>query len=60
MTIKYMKDFEHPTGFGFTGSSGKAHVKPHIRKQPTRRAKEASLDPQDLPMQPLIPPLARR
>lgn len=31
MAIKYVKDFEHPTDFGFSGSAGKKMVKPHMR-----------------------------
>lgn len=56
MTIKYTNgDFQHSEKFGFTGSAGKAHVKPHVRKAPVRRAKPAAPDLSDLPMQPLIP-----
>ncbi len=55
MTIKYTSgDFQHSEKFGFTGSAGKAHVKPHVRKAPVRRPK-ATPDLADLPMQPLIP-----
>lgn len=63
MSVKYMTgDFEHPEKFGFTGSAGKAHVKTHVRKQPTRAPKQTALDTLDLPisMQPMIPPLSRR
>lgn len=43
MTIKY-GEFEHPTDFGFTGSAGKPHVKPHVRSAPIKRprAREVS------------------
>lgn len=63
MSVKYMTgDFEHPTKFGFTGSAGKAHVKPHVRKAPARKPKEPGLETLELPisMQPLIAPLSRR
>jgi hypothetical protein len=63
MTVKYMAgDFEHPEKFGFTGSAGKAHVKPHVRKAPARAPKQAASETFELPvsMQPMIAPLSRR
>lgn len=36
MAIKYVKDFEHPEGFGFSGSAGKVMVKAYARGGPVR------------------------
>ncbi len=63
MAVKYVKDFEHSADFGFTGSAGQPHVKPHVRSAPTRRkisapAPKGGLDPSNLPlsMAPIIKP----
>lgn len=34
MAVKYVKDFAYDPGFGFTGSSGKSAVRPHMRSAP--------------------------
>ena len=34
--VKYVKDFEHPEGFGFTGSAGRVMVKGYSRGGPTK------------------------
>lgn len=39
MAIKYVKDFEHPESFGFSGSAGKVMVKAYARGGPVRTGK---------------------
>lgn len=36
MAIKYVKDFEHPADFGYSGSAGKVMVKGYARGGPVR------------------------
>lgn len=37
--VKYVKDFEHPESFGFSGSAGKVMVKAYARGGPARTGK---------------------
>ena len=31
MACKYVKEFEHPSSFGYSGSAGKTQVNPYMR-----------------------------
>ncbi len=38
MGVKYVKEFEHPEDFGFSGSAGKVVVKGYVRGGPVRKS----------------------
>ena len=59
MAIKYVKDFKHPEGFGFSGSAGKVMVKGYARGGPVRvkgPAMPTAAPAAMPPMRPVKPP----
>ena len=50
--VKYVKDFEHPEGFGFTGSAGRVIVKGYSRGGPTKAGRVPSVPRGNAPTAP--------
>jgi hypothetical protein len=55
MAIKYVKDFEHPADFGYSGSAGKVMVKGYARGGPVRAPKAPPAQPAPMLTAPKVP-----